>query len=231
LERLPLDLIEKCLAPLFPLGRHPLRAQRVRNLSRLLQAEAIDLMQRLETHSAAGDLHGRPLPSLPAADTIALLGGGYLRKAMQMDLAHYLPDDVLAKVDRATMRVSLESRAPLLDHRIYEFACRLPSAMLVEKGRQKRILRDVLIRHVPSHLVDRPKAGFSVPLNQWLSKDLRHWARDLVSSQGALRTGMDPVSLTRLLEEHEKGGRDNSAMLWPALSLVAWAERALPVAP
>lgn len=111
------------------------------------------------------------------------LEASYHRLAMLLDRESYLPDDILTKVDRATMAVSLESRAPLLDHRIAEFSARLPMSFLVDGGETKRVLRHVLYRKVPRALVDRPKRGFELPLTEWLKVELRPWATELLASR------------------------------------------------
>ncbi len=153
-------------------------------------------------------------------------GRSYLEGAMLLDRDGYLPDDVLVKVDRATMAVSLESRAPLLDHRIIEFAASLPIEFLVQGGVTKRVLRAVLHRRVPKALVERPKMGFSVPLGPWLRSGLREWAGDLIGTAPSLAPGvLDAVACDRLFAAHLTGPRDHSLRLWPVLMYLAWAQR------
>lgn len=149
----------------------------------------------------------------------------YLKTAMNLDLATYLPYDILTKVDMASMAVGLESRAPLLDHRVFEFAATLPAEFLFDGNRGKRVLRDVLYRYVPAALVDRPKAGFSPPLARWLRGSLYEWAADLLASASgpAVELLAMPVART-LLQRHSKSERiDLTFQLWPILTLLAWS--------
>jgi asparagine synthase (glutamine-hydrolysing) len=156
-------------------------------------------------------------------------GSSYLRTAMYLDVATYLPHDILAKVDRASMAVSLESRAPLLDHRVYEFAVRLPDEFLSDGASGKRILRDVLYRHVPKSLVDRPKSGFSPPIGRWLRGPLYSWASDLLASAAGPAGDVLAIPKVRdLLDLHKKmESQDLAPQLWPALTLLAWSKRHL----
>ena len=153
----------------------------------------------------------------------AALNGRYQTLAMVLDRQRYLPDDILTKVDRASMAVSLESRAPLLDHRIVDFAARLPPGFLSEGTKSKTLLRAVLYRHVPQALVDRPKAGFGIPLGSWLRDELREWARDLLSgSPDEADTFLNLEVCRAILEAHIRGERDEAMMLWPLLMFQTW---------
>ena len=148
---------------------------------------------------------------------------GLERQMMLADLGSYLPDNILVKVDRATMGVGLESRAPLLDHRLVELAARLPLRMLVRRGQGKWLLRQVLYRHVPRHLVERPKMGFGVPLNAWLRGPLRQWAEDLLSESTLRRDGLfNPAVVRAKWTEHLSGAGNWSACLWPVLMFQQW---------
>jgi asparagine synthase (glutamine-hydrolysing) len=138
------------------------------------------------------------------------------------DAAVYLPDDNLVKVDRAAMANSLETRAPLLDHRIVEFAQSLPLEYRLGGGTGKRILRDVLYRHVPRALVDRPKMGFSVPMAQWLRAELRPWAEDLLRAIPPDSQLFQPHAVQRIWTDHVTGRRDRTEQLWPLLALAGW---------
>lgn len=141
---------------------------------------------------------------------------------MWLDFMSYLPDDVLTKVDRATMAVGLESRSPMLDHRVIEFSQRLPPPFKVSGKEQKRILRQVLYRHVPRGMIDRPKMGFCVPLSAWLRGPLRDWAEGLLFSMGPQSDMLDETELRRLWDQHQKGIRNWQNVFWTVLMLRGW---------
>lgn len=141
---------------------------------------------------------------------------------MAADLTAYLPNDVLVKVDRATMAVSLEGRMPLLDHRVVELAWRLPLSLKRRDGTGKWLLRELLYRHVPRSLVDRPKRGFGVPVGEWLQQELQPWATDLLGGE-AMRDGLlNARRISRMLHEHVSGQRSWTSQLWTALMFQAW---------
>lgn len=146
----------------------------------------------------------------------------YRRAAMLDDVGSYLPGDILTKVDRATMNASLESRAPFLDHRLVELCARFPDELLFDTHGGKSVARHLLYRLVPRPLVDRPKAGFMVPLGAWLRGELQPWARDLLGSRAAA-TVLDVRRCRALLDQHCRGPHDLSARIWPMLSVAAWA--------
>jgi asparagine synthase (glutamine-hydrolysing) len=139
-----------------------------------------------------------------------------------LDLLSYLPDDILTKVDRASMAVGLEARVPLLDHRVVEFAWRLPSERLIANGQGKRPLRAVLSRYVPDELVNRPKMGFSIPVGEWLRGPLRPWAEDLLSPRALADGVLDAVAVRRWFDEFLSGRRDSQHGLWAVLQFQAW---------
>jgi asparagine synthase (glutamine-hydrolysing) len=142
---------------------------------------------------------------------------------MFLDTAMALPDGMLTKVDRASMGVSLEARLPLLDHRLIEFAWRLPLDLKVRRNQGKWLLRQVLHRHVPSRLVDRPKMGFDPPVAAWLRGPLRSWGEDLLDSRSLRDDGwLDEARIRALWAEHQSGARNWDRELWAILMLQAW---------
>ncbi|MEO0326127.1 MAG: asparagine synthase (glutamine-hydrolyzing), partial [Myxococcota bacterium] len=146
---------------------------------------------------------------------------------MLADLRGYLPNDILTKVDRASMAVSLEARVPLLDHEVIEFAWRLPRELKVVGTTGKWILRELLARHVPRGLWDRPKLGFGIPMADWLRGPLREWAEELLRPT-ALSDVIETEPVLRRWHEHQGGGADHSAALWAVLCLQAWRVRKRP---
>ena len=160
-----------------------------------------------------------PLPSSLSIDDVA--------RMMVIDTLNYLPNDILTKVDRASMSASLETRAPFLDHRVAEVAWRLPMNMKIDAGKGasigKSCLRQILYKYVPPHLIERPKSGFAIPIGQWLRGPLRSWAEDLLDPcimqrQGYLQS--QPVS--KLWREHLSGRYDHTGKLWSLLMWQAW---------
>jgi asparagine synthase (glutamine-hydrolysing) len=216
------------------LGRLP-APQRLRN-------GAGQKVHRLAEHLAARDpaeIYLRTLTMWPDPSTVVLNSHEYqamsqaIRRfvdmpdvremAMLTDLTNYLPDDILTKVDRASMAVGLEARVPLLDHRIVEFAWRLPLRFKVRDGKTKWVLRQVLYRYVPAELVERPKMGFGVPIDLWLRGQLREWAEDLLSPEALGRHSLFSVKPIReRWEQHVSGARDWHYLLWPVLMFQAW---------
>jgi len=144
-------------------------------------------------------------------------------RMMYCDAVSYLPDDILAKVDRASMAVSLETRVPFLDHRVAELAARIPLDLKVRGGKGKYIVRKLLDRMVPRDLIERPKAGFAIPVGEWIKGPLRAWAEDLLDPTAMRAEGLlDPVIIQRRWQDHLRGRRDSSPALWTLLMFQAW---------
>jgi asparagine synthase (glutamine-hydrolysing) len=142
---------------------------------------------------------------------------------MLMDTVSYLPDDILVKVDRAGMAVSLESRIPFLDHRLYEFVWQLPLSYRLQGEQGKRILRDLLYRYVPKPLLDRPKMGFGIPLAAWLRGSLKAWASDLLAKDKLQQQGyFDADKVQTIWQAHLKGIANHQTLLWHMLMFNAW---------
>lgn len=192
----------------------------------LLAADSLDaLYLKLVTHweptkivigasEPPTHLHGNVLP---------LVGLDAIQRMMALDTITYLPDDILAKVDRAAMGVSLETRIPFLDHRVVEFAWRLPQDMKLRDGIGKWVLRQVLYRHVPQALAERPKMGFGVPIGAWLRGPLREWAESLLDETRLRNEGyLNPLPIRKKWAEHLGGQRNWQHHLWDVLMFQAW---------
>jgi asparagine synthase (glutamine-hydrolysing) len=227
----PVDALARLAAPLLP-SRLKLRraGDQAAKLARLIGAENLDDMFRL-------------LCSIDTSPASTVVGGGEekswadremdriarpLDPLVRMTLADslgYLSDDILHKVDRAAMAVSLETRIPFLDRDVVEFAARVPPSMKVRDGRGKWLVRQVLYRHVPAALVDRPKTGFSIPLDDWLRGPLKSWASDLLSPERLRRQGLfEPEPVARALADHISGRRSRGYWLWNVLMAQAWCD-------
>ena len=183
---------------------------------------------------------GTPAALVPGASEppIVLTNGhrpklpDFVEEMMYADLVGYLPDDILVKVDRASMGVSLEVRVPFLDHRVVEFAATLPISIKAGNGEGKQLLRKVLFKYVPRKLVERPKWGFAPPLAAWLRGPLRPWAEELLNEKRLRSQGIvDPAPIRARWREHLAGRRDWNCSLWGVLMFQAWLEHQQPVIP
>ncbi|BFT62033.1 asparagine synthase (glutamine-hydrolyzing) [Pseudomonas moorei] len=199
-----------------------------------------DKLHKLATvmrHDTPGLMYDRVVSQWPNASDV-IIGAHCMPSAasvgdsdfaswmMRQDTLTYLPDDILAKVDRAAMAVSLETRVPFLDHRIVEFATALPMSFKVRNGSTKWILRQLLDRYVPRELIERPKMGFGIPLHEWLRGPLRDWAESLLDPQRLAREGyFTPGPIRAVWEKHLRGQGNYQHQLWPVLMFQAWLDR------
>lgn len=207
-----------------------LSGDRLHKLSRLLDfTDPDDLNLRLVRHWERPPT-AAPLDVAVVHDALDVEFGRAVSKPLDRwqlsDMLTYLPDDILVKLDRASMATSLEGREPLLDHRLIEFAWRLPPALRVVRGKGKWLLRRVLDRYVPRSLIERPKMGFAVPIDAWLRGRLRDWAEDLLSVRSLKDAGLlDPGPIRERLAQHQSGQRNWRYALWGPLMIQAWHRR------
>jgi asparagine synthase (glutamine-hydrolysing) len=224
------DAIVSTAGSVLPTRLRPRHAgEKVQKLAESLRADTVDGMYLASMHYwpnaadvvlgvdglAGPQMHPSRLPPLPDPRL----------QMMYSDTVGYLPDDILVKVDRASMAVGLEARAPLLDRRIVEFAWRLPPSLRVRGGHTKWILRQLLHKYVPRHLVDRPKSGFAVPIGHWLRTDLRDWAEALLDERRLQTDGLlRAAPIRKRWAEHLSGKRNWHQQMWAVLMLQAWLE-------
>jgi asparagine synthase (glutamine-hydrolysing) len=207
----------------------PQAGDKIYKVASILNLSSSDeLYRRLISHWTPGEVAPR------AAELRGILWDETVRKdfpdlldRMQfLDTVTYLPDDILTKVDRASMAIALEARVPLLDHRVVELAWRLPHSAKIRGGTTKWLLRQVLYRHVPKELVERPKMGFGVPLAEWLRGPLRDWAEALLTQKRLGETDfLNAELIRRHWDEHLSGKRNWQYLLWDVLMFEAWRER------
>lgn len=217
--------------PLMPLlperHRHARVGDKVHKAAQLLSMQSVDEVYRhLCSHwtdPTSIVIGGREPPTmLTGLEALPNLAGD-VERMMYLDLKSYLPDDILVKVDRAAMAVSLETRVPMLDHRVVAFAMSLPLAVLRAGNQAKWPLRQLLYKYVPPGLVERPKMGFGVPIDSWLRGALRDWAEDLLS-EARLRQDdcFNPAPIRQAWHEHLSGRRNHQYPLWNVLMFQAW---------
>ncbi|WP_332879718.1 asparagine synthase (glutamine-hydrolyzing) [Massilia sp. S19_KUP03_FR1] len=169
---------------------------------------------------------GSEPPTLLRGNAPRLSGLDGIQRMMALDLVTYLPDDILVKVDRAAMNVSLETRIPFLDHRVVDFAWSLPQSLKLRDGTSKWALRQVLYRYVPKAMIERPKMGFGVPIGSWLRGPLREWAESLLNESRLKQEGFfDAVQLRKKWHEHLSGQRNWQFHLWDVLMFQSWIEQ------
>ena len=224
------DRVFSLIAPMLPASaRIQLPGDKLHKLARMLtppSAEAfyLGLVSQIADPDAVAT-QGVEAPSMLALSDRWPPLADFTERMMYLDLVSYLPDDILVKVDRAAMAVSLETRVPLLDHRVVEFAWRLPLSMKIRDGLGKHVLRQVLYRHVPRALIERPKMGFGVPIDAWLRGPLREWAEALLDPHRLAREGyLHSGPVREKWSEHLSGRRNWSYWLWTVLMFQAWLE-------
>jgi asparagine synthase (glutamine-hydrolysing) len=227
MDLIPANLVD-AVARIVPAGLRPAQpSDKLKKLAAVLPLDREAVYLRLVsqcpdpaaiTHGIAEHPIGLNWPGQGKRDL-------FVEQMQLFDTATYLPDDILQKIDRASMAVSLEVRPPLLDHRVVEFAWRLPRHLRIHGGETKWLLRRVLNRYVPRELVERPKMGFGIPLASWLRGPLRTWAEDLLDP-ARLGGGLLDVAATRTLwAEHISGQRNWAYALWTVLMYEAWRRR------
>jgi asparagine synthase (glutamine-hydrolysing) len=197
-------------------------------LARALTAGTpLDLYNRVASHwlEAGSVVIGSSVDAQTVAINAEHGDWDFAQHMMYYDLVTYLPDDILTKLDRASMAVSLEARVPLLDHRVVEFAWRVPTRLKIRNGRGKWLLRQVLYRYVPPNLIERPKSGFGVPLAEWLRGPLRDWAESLLDQRRLREEGYfhaQPIREKWAQHLERKGSWEYH--LWDVLMFQTWLD-------
>jgi len=221
----------KALRPITPSRYHmPVAGLKFSKLRTVLESNSAE-----EAYTRLASAWQDPYRAVPGAERTAsrlgrMVKAGWpptlIERMLLADQATYLPEDQLAKVDRVSMAHSLEVRVPLIDHRLVEFSWRLPQSMKVRDGSGKWLLRNVLHRHVPREIVERPKQGFSVPIAEWLRGPLREWAEELLTPAALSRDGLlDPVPIRKEWDRLVGGRSENELAMWSMVMYQAWRER------
>ena len=226
MTRLPLDQWDRLFKVLPRRFQIDMPGDKMHKLATLLGEDFDGFYHRLT--SAWDDPNGLVLgahePLTVAGDRdVAVIVPDRTERMQYRDTLHYLPGDILTKVDRASMAVGLEARSPLLDHRVVEFSWRLPGALKLHQGNGKRVLKELAYRYVPRPMLERPKTGFGIPLDEWLRGPLRDWAEDLLDKKSLREGGLfDPVPIRKRWAEHCSGARNWQYSLWNILMYEAW---------
>jgi asparagine synthase (glutamine-hydrolysing) len=200
-------------------------ADKLKKLAEVLRLDGNAIYLRLVSQNSDPSALTRGLCERPIEMRSEVGQPGSLEWMQFFDTETYLPDDILQKVDRASMAVSLEVRPPLLDHRVVEFAWTLPRHMRIRDGETKWLLRRVLDRYVPRALIERPKMGFGIPLATWLRGPLRNWAEDLLDPAHCGGGLLDTAAVRKLWSEHVSERRNWAYGLWTILMFEAWRRR------
>ena len=223
------DLFFNLIRPILPSRlKQPNPGNKLLKFAEIMNAGSVDEVYKiLVSHWQYPEsiVIGGEEPSTWLSEMGSLKNLSNAEKMMALDMLTYLPDDILTKVDRASMGVGLESRAPFLDHRLVEFAWRLPESLKIRNGQGKWVLRQVLDRYVPHKLIDRPKAGFGVPIDSWLCGPLRDWAENLLDENRLRKEGyFNPAPIRQKWAEHLAGSGNWQYHLWDILMFQSWLE-------
>jgi asparagine synthase (glutamine-hydrolysing) len=224
------DAVGAIAGPVVPSLRHRGLSYKARKLGRVIAARS-----EAELYRTVASFWSEPPVTAAADASVGLMMNPdawptelpFAERMMAVDAAAFLPDDILVKVDRASMAVSLEARVPILDPVLFSLAWSLPPGMRVRDGVGKWVLRQALYKHVPRELIERPKAGFGVPVDVWLRGPLRPWAEELFGEAALSRSGMlQPTPIRQLWRRHLAGDVGHEHCLWTVLMLQAWFARA-----
>jgi asparagine synthase (glutamine-hydrolysing) len=216
------DRVQRCVPPSI---RRPQFGDKLHKLAGVILQDEDQTYLRLlsQFHEPEAIVLGGTEPAtLIASPRARELMPDYVERMQYLDTLTYLPDDILTKVDRASMAVSLEARVPIIDHRVVELAWRFPPRMRFRDGKSKWILRRVLRRFVPDRLIERPKMGFGVPIDHWLRGPLRAWAEDLMSFSALAANGFNPEPIRSRWAAHVEGRENWQYLLWTIIAAQAW---------
>jgi asparagine synthase (glutamine-hydrolysing) len=221
-----LQLLTHRFDRLLPRGTVQMRLdEKIGKLAGLLRSEDLPDVYRalVSVWPSPSGLALGGVEHIPALETAAPHFDNVTARMMYLDLVTYLPDDILVKVDRAAMRVGLETRVPFLDHRVVEFAWRIPTETHLNGGLGKQVVRCLLSRYVPRSLIERPKMGFGVPVGEWIRGPLRNWAEDLLDESRLASDGFfAPRPIRETWREHLLGTADRTDQLWGILMFQSW---------